>query len=235
MATREITRRSLLAGGTVALAFAQTKPLTREELEAIPLTSPSQATSQRKQLFDGTTLKGWSGGAQWWSVRDGEIVGKSSEKASTTILFTDEPFSDFRLTLSSRMVESDNHAGVAFWGEPVERGESRFYTRGPLVVFPRPGMWDYIDAKGIRVFRPNTITVGQHDWVSVEVLAQGNRVRCALTGAFGMAWREPDPTRIRKGPIGLQLHAWTGPQEVRYKDVRIETYPREDRLLTVTA
>jgi hypothetical protein len=35
------------------------------------------------------------------------------------------------------------------------------------------------------------------------------------------------------GPIGLQLHHHDHPQEVIYKDIVIETFPKEDRLLTL--
>jgi hypothetical protein len=48
-----------------------------------------------------------------------------------------------------------------------------------------------------------------------------------------MEWREADPKRIKAGPIGVQLHAWPGPQEVLYKDLQIETFPKENRLLTL--
>lgn len=210
-----------------------TPPLTREELQAIPITPPHTGERATKKLFDGKTLKGWHGNPAWWSVRDGAIVGKFQEKVPTSFLFTDESFSDFRLTLASRMVESENHAGVSFWGGKVAKGENQFYTRGPLVVFPRPGMWNYTDAKGIRVFRPTTEKVtSQFEWVQVEILAQGNRVRTALNGVEVMEWREADPARVAAAPIGVQLHAWTGPQEVLYKDIVIETFPREDRLLS---
>jgi hypothetical protein len=152
----------------------------------------------------------------------------------TTFLFTNEKYSDFRLTLISKMVESDNHAGVAFWGDIVERGDNKWYTRGPLVIFPNPSMWDYNDAKGIRVYKPTTDKVtSQHEWVNVEILAQGNRVRSAFNGVEVMDWRETDASRVKEGPIGVQLHAWNGPQDVLYKDINIETFPKENRLITV--
>ena len=211
-----------------------TPPLTAAELDAIPLAPPRSSQSVSKSLFDGKTLNGWKGNPHWWSVQDGEIMGKFADKVPTSFLFTTENYSDFRLTLSSKMVESDNHAGVCFWGEIATQRENPWYTHGPLVIFPNPGMWDYNEATGLRVFRPTTEKVtSQHEWVQVEILAQGNRVRSAFNGIEVMEWREPVPSRIKVGPIGLQLHAWTGPQEVRYKDVVIETFPKDPRLTTV--
>jgi hypothetical protein len=211
-----------------------TTPFTSAELEAIPLVPPRHGTSVTKTLFDGKTLTGWQGNPEWWSVKDGAIVGKSADKVPTSFLYTKDNYSDFRLTLSSRMVESENHAGVALWGEIAEQGANKWYTHGPLVIFPSPSMWDYIEAKGLRVYRPTSEKVtSQHDWVQVEILAQGNRVRSAFNGVEVMEWREPDPNRIKVGPIGIQLHALTGPQEVLYKDIVVETFPREDRLTSL--
>ena len=211
-----------------------TPPLSPAELEAIPLVPPRADKSVTKKLFDGKTLNGWQGNPDWWSVQDGAIVGKFNDKVPTSFLFTKDNYSDFRLTLSSRMVESENHAGVCFWSEIAERGENKWYVRGPLVVFPNPGMWDYNDAKGLRVYKPATQKVtAQHEWVKVEILAQGNRVRSAFNGVEVMEWREADLSRVKAGPIGVQLHAWGGPQQVLYKDIVVETFPKEDRLISV--
>jgi hypothetical protein len=237
---RVLVVSSFVAGG---LIFAQqpdpprppVPPYPATELAAIPLMPPHTGTSVGKALFDGRTLDGWQGNMDWWSVRDGVIVGKFNDKVPTSFLFTKEHYSDFRLTLSSKMVESENHAGVCFWGEIAQQGDNKWYTHGPLVIFPNPSMWDYNEGKGLRVFRPTTEKVtSQHEWVKVEILAQGNRVRAAFNGVEVLEWREADPSRIKEGLIGIQLHAWTAAQEVQYKDIRIETFPREDRLITVT-
>ena len=214
---------------------APTPPFTLAELEAIPIVPPQAGKSVTKKLFDGETLNGWQGNLDWWSVKDGSLVGKFHDKVPTNFLYTKDHYSDFRLTLSSKIVESDNHAGVCFWGEIAAQGENKWYTHGPLVIFPNPSMWDYNAGKGLRVYKPTLEKVTtQHEWVKVEILAQGNRVRSAFNGVQVIEWREPDLSRIKEGPIGMQLHAWTGPQEVLYKDIVIETFPKEDRLLTVT-
>ena len=230
-------KKALLLPAIATFLLAQAPPsrtYTAGELEAIPLVPPRSGHSVKKKLFDGKTLDGWQGNMDWWSVRDGTIVGKFDSKVPTSFLFTKENFSDFRLTLQSKMVESDNHAGVAFWGEIAEQGANKWYVHGPLVIFPRPSMWDYNTAKGLRVYKPASGTVtSQHEWVSVEILAQGNRVRSAFNGVWVMDWRESDPAIIKEGPIGVQLHAWNAAQEVLYKDIVIETFPKESRLITV--
>jgi hypothetical protein len=210
------------------------QPFTAAEVNAIPLTPPRAGASLTKTLFDGKTLNGWQGSPEWWSVADGAIRGKSSGRTPTSFLFTNDNYTDFRLTLSSKMVESENHAGVCLWGEVVEEGDNKWNTRGPLVMFPNPGMWDYIQAKDLRVYRATTEKVtSQHEWIQVEILAQGNRVRTAMNGVQVMEWREPDPSRIKVGPIGVQLHGFNGTQEVLYKDIVVETFPRVDQLITV--
>jgi hypothetical protein len=224
--------RFTLLALTAALLWCQQTPFTRAELEAIPLLPPRPGKPMRTVLFDGKTLHGWRGNLQLWTVDNGAIRGKHSDKVPTNFLFTTEHYTDFRLTLQSKMVASENHAGVAFWGEVATKGDNKWYTQGLLVVFPRPSMWDYIEAKGLRVFKTTTQQVTeQHEWVRVEILAQGNRVRTALNGVEVMDWREANPSRLKAGPIGLQLHAWPSAQEVLYKDITIETFPKDDRLL----
>jgi hypothetical protein len=73
----------------------------------------------------------------------------------------------------------------------------------------------------------------QHDWNDLEILAQGNRVRVAANGTQIVDWRDPEPDRIKEGPIGLQLHSNNVPQEVHFKDLTLTTFPEEDKLLTV--
>jgi hypothetical protein len=224
-----------LAGQQAATPAPPRAPLSTAELEAIPVVPPRAGKSVTKTLFDGKTLQGWQGNTAFWSVDDGAIVGKSNDRVrGSSFLFTTDKYSDFRLTLSSRMVASENHAGVCFWGEIAELGDNKWYTRGPLVVFPNPSMWDYIARQGLRVYRPTREKVtSQYEWVKVEVLAQGNRVRTAFNGVAVMEWREADASRIKEGPIGVQLHPWTGPQEVRYKDIVVETFPKQDKLITL--
>jgi len=201
-----------------------------------PVVSPREGKSETIQLFDGKTLRGWDGHVKYWSAVDGAIVGKNTEKvAVSTYLLTEKKYTDFRLIAKVKLVESEMHSGIAFWGRLAPEQHDPFTYAGHLVMFPSAwGMYDLYGRAGLPVSGEPAKKVGkQHDWNHLEVLAQGNRVRVAVNGVEVVDWRDPDPKRILEGPIGLQLHSNAVPQEVQFKDLKLETFPKEDKLITV--
>ena len=201
-----------------------------------PVVPPRQGTSQTITLFDGKTLDGWEGHGSYWSVQNGVIVGKSTEPvAVSTYLLTKAKYTDFRLTATVKLVESEVHSGIAFWGRLAPEQKDPYTYAGHLVMFPSGwGMFDLYGRKALPVDAAPAKKVGkQHDWNELEILAQGNRVRVAVNGSRVIDWRDPLPDRILEGPIGLQLHSNKVPQEVHFKDLVLETFPKEDRLVTV--
>jgi hypothetical protein len=208
-----------------------------------PVVPPRQGKSETVHLFNGKDLEGWEGYPDLWSVQDGVIVGKNSTPVTaSTYLLTKRPFSDFRLTFAGKLAQSEMHSGVAFWGRvdpnapPANaRDRSQYTYRGHLVMFPSGwGMYDLFGRNGLPVDAAPAKRVGkQHDWNDIEILAQGNRVRVAVNGVQVVDWRDPEPSRIQEGPIGLQLHSNKVPQEVQFKGLVLETFPAEDKLITV--
>ena len=182
-----------------------------------------------ERLFDGKTLNGWSGNPAIWSVKDGAIHGIAEHGGQ--LILTRREYSDFRLILKSRLVSEDNHLGVCFWGE---RKPDWGYGDCILVIPPTGGMWDYHPGKKgpPREKLPHP-DFDPHVWHESEILAhlKTGTIRMAVNGIEVSRYTDKDATRLRKGPIGLQIHA--GPSEVQYKDIRIELEPKEDRLLTV--
>jgi hypothetical protein len=204
---------------------------------------PRVGKSETIKLFDGKTLAGWEGYEDLWSVKDGEIVARNDKPLKfSTYLLTKNKYSDFRLVFAAKLVESEMHSGVAFWGvvkpdvskEP-EKDRTKHTYAGHLVMFPSGwGMFDLFGRNGLPVDGGPAKKVGkQHDWNDIEILAQGNRVRVAVNGVAVVDWRDPEPQRIKEGPIGLQLHSNTVPQEVRFKGLTLTTFPPEDKLITV--
>ena len=200
-----------------------------------PIVKPREGKSETIVLFNGKDLDGWEGHENLWSVKDGAIVGKNKDEVKvSTYLLTKRKFTDFRLTATVKLVKSEMHSGIAFWGRVApEKGDEWTYA-GHLVMFPSGwGMYDLYGRNGLPVDAAPAKKVGkQHDWNDLEILAQGNRVRVAVNGAPVIDWRDPEPDRIKEGPIGLQLHSNKEPQEVYFKNLVLTTFP-EDKLTTV--
>ena len=207
---------------------------------------PNAGKSETIKLFDGKSLDGWTGYADLWSVRDGVIVAKNTTPLKySTYLLTKDSYTDFRLTFASKLVTSEMHSGVAFWGEVWPKADGKVKDakadrtehtyKGHLVMFPSGyGLYDLFGRNGLKVDPKPAIAVGkQHDWNDIEILAQGDRIRVAINGTAVVDWRDPEPKRIKAGPIGLQLHSNGVPQEVQFKGLVLETFPKDDKLITV--
>src|SRR5262245_57313755 len=109
-----------------------------------PEVPPRKGRSERIHLFNGKDLEGWEGYGDLWSVKDAQIVAPNTVPLKfSTYLLTKRRFSDFRLVLSAKLVDSEMHSGVAFWGEvrpsvskEPERDRAKYTYAGHLVMFP---------------------------------------------------------------------------------------------------
>jgi hypothetical protein len=226
-------RAAVAALLTLGLAVsADDKPKPKEA----PVVPPRAGKSETIDLFNGKNLDDWEGHKELWSVKDGVIVARNTEPIKvSTYLLTKRKFSDFRLTATVKLVQSEMHSGIALWGRVApEKGDPYTYA-GHLVMFPSNwGMYDLYGRNGLPVDPKPAKKVGkQHDWNDLEILAQGNRVRVAVNGSPVIDWRDPEPDRIKEGPIGLQLHSNKVPQEVHFKNLVLVTFPKEDKLISV--
>jgi hypothetical protein len=211
------------------------KSREKKAAKAATVVPPREGKSETVKLFNGTNLEGWEGHEHLWSVKDGVIVAKNTDPIKvSTYLLTKKKYSDFRLLATVKLVESEMHSGIAMWGRVApDRGDKYTYA-GHLVMFPSGwGMYDLYGRNLLPVDGEPAKKVGkQHDWNELEILAQGNRVRVVVNGHLVVDWRDPEPDRIKEGPIGLQLHSNTVPQEIHFKDLVLTTFP-EDKLETV--
>jgi hypothetical protein len=197
--------------------------------------APKRGKSEVISLFNGKNFDGWEGNEKLWSHKDGVIIAKNTEPIPvSTYLLTKRRFTDFRLTLTAKLVESEMHSGVAFWGRVAPEKGDKYTYAGHLVMFPSGwGMYDLYGRNGLQVDGKPAQKVGkQHDWNALEILAQGNRVRVAVNGVEVVDWYDPEPERIQEGPIGLQLHSNKVAQEIQFKDLLLTTFP-EPMLITL--
>ena len=206
-----------------------------KEKEKAPEIPPRKGKSEVIRLFNGKDLEGWEGHDKLWSVKDGTIIAKNTDPIKvSTYLLTKKKYTDFRLTATVKLVESEMHSGIAFWGRKAPDKGDQYTYAGHLVMFPSGwGMYDLFGRNGLPVSGAPAKKVGkQHDWNDLEILAQGNRVRVAVNGVQVVDWRDPEPKRILEGPIGLQLHSNKVPQEIHFKDLILTTFP-EAQMITL--
>jgi hypothetical protein len=236
-------KRHALAVGLglmVATLFLTTPIPAQTDAPKVP---PRKGVSETIKLFNGTNLDGWEGYKDLWSVQDGVIVAKNTNPiAFSTYLVTKRKYTDFRLVFAAKLVTSEMHSGVALWGEVKsdvsqnpKKDRTKYTYAGHLVMFPSGwGLYDLFGRNGLPANSAPAMKAGkQHDWNEMEILAQGNRIRLAVNGHAVLDWRDPIPSSVKEGPIGLQLHSNTVPQEIHFKGLVLTTFPTEDKLLTV--
>jgi hypothetical protein len=228
---------------TSAIPAASSVPSV-PSVSSVPGTAPAPATGDNAYvppfdaaaagltpLFDGKTLNGWVGDPTCWKVVDGAIVGVKGNQNIMTV----GDYDDFRIILSTRQVNApDNHQGVGFWGEHMPAGKYG-YGNCVDVMPPMNWTWDYTVNKGApgKLSISKDLGLKRSDWTQAEILvnrAKGT-IRMAVNGIEMLYYTDDNPSRLKKGPIGLQAHA--GNQDVRYKDIFIEVNPKEDRLITL--
>src|SRR5919107_135509 len=107
------------------LALAVTGVSVAADPEA-PSVPPRKGETKTIHLFDGKSLDGWKGYSDLWSVQDGVIVAKNTSPLKySTYLLTEDEYTDFRLTFAAKLVESEMHSGVAFWGEVYPKADGK--------------------------------------------------------------------------------------------------------------
>jgi len=203
----------------------------------VPL--PEVERSRAVRLFNGRDFDGWEGHVDpYWSIENAEIVGRNAADDApkvSTYLLTKRPYRNFRLLLEGKLATSEMHSGVAIWGQKFAKdGEAASY-QGHLVMFPSGwGLYDLYRRNGIAADEGGKARAAgfQHDWNRMEILAVGSRIRLAVNGREVLDWTDPKPELCQPGPIGLQLHSNTVPQEVRFRGLVLVDDPQD---LLVTA
>ncbi len=86
----------------------------------------------KSEFFDGKTLDGWEGlTAEYWSVKDGALVGTAGDKKVpfNTFLWSKKKYKDFELKFQVRLKGGEGNSGVQIRSKVRERKE--FSAEGP--------------------------------------------------------------------------------------------------------
>jgi hypothetical protein len=201
---------------------------------------PDAVLQKTKPLFDGKTLDGWIQiPVNSWEVKDGTMASRGVGRGA---IYSENDYSKFRLVFLMRHVSGkpDHQPCVLIFCARPENGKKPLDALGGIQFQPpNGGHWDYRPGhnnggKGFTRLTNPKFKAGE--WSQVELLVD------ATAGTARMAVAQPVGTKAvevlrfkgsdagRTGPIALQMHNRGLFDE--YKDVRIETDPKSDELIT---
>jgi hypothetical protein len=232
----KVTPDAAAGGGTIGADASAAGPpdASAPAADTTPMTTGPDVTAGTTKLFDGTTLTGWEQGMPvLFSVKDGTLDGNGTTNGA--LLITKDDYADFRIIVSSRMVANNGkgHLGICFWGAHAPAGK---YNACKLLIPPGGGSWDYGGGGGLPGITKTpgvTAKFNSMEWHQTEIVCKQATGTCrmATDGVDQLTYKDPNPGRLKKGPIGLQIHA--GTSEVQYKDVYVDAAPADDNLHTV--
>lgn len=195
----------------------------------MPIASAANQLLERAKavtLFDGKSLDGWEGSADWFRVSHGAITAGSLEKPvpQNEFLTTTREFGDFELRLNVRLRHKFTNGGVQFRSQRVPniRGMSGYQADAAV------GYWGGIYDEGRRASFLGVRTVPEKiaamvnplGWNAYRIRCEGSHVRLWLNGILTSDFTETDAAIPSRGFIAVQLHAGN-PTEVDYKDIEL--------------
>lgn len=152
---------------------------------ALALLACSLAFAGEKQLFNGKDLSGWEGHADFWSVEDGAITGRTTKEkptaGNTFLVWKDGEVGDFELTFRYKFAagSTSGNSGVQYRSKLVD--PAKFVVSGYQADFevgPKfSGILYEEKARGILALR------GQA--VKITTGAAPNKPKIEVTGEDG--------------------------------------------------
>jgi type 1 glutamine amidotransferase len=205
------------------------------------------------QLFDGRSLKGWSGDPQFWRVENGEIVGETTSstptKNNTFLIWQGGELQDFELTLEYNI--RNHNSGIQYRSFPLEgqtwavggyqadisadqvwtgavygeKYKKLIAKRGEKTLLGNLG--EAVKVLGL-VGGPKDIIshINTNDWNTYKIIARGNQCIQMINGITTAEFSDAGEDRLKKGLIALQLHAGEA-MKVRFRNIQLKNYDHE--------
>jgi hypothetical protein len=191
---------------------------------------PSQAAvSNAQPIFDGRTLDGWVtrggryDGNATWTVEDGALVGRQSEKREGGLIYTERPYTEFVLTLECKL-DWPFDSGIFLRMAPRGKGAQITLDHregGEIGAIYADGFLKH-NEDGSKLWKKG-------EWNQIEVRATGKDMHVAvkLNGNPLVDFQMPANSEgyAATGLIGLQVHGERDDPAVnacRFRNIRIE-------------
>ncbi len=205
------------------------------------------------KVFDGKTLRHWSGDKKYWSVEDGALTGVTdgSLKMNRFITWTDSTIRNFDLRVKVKVTAGGN-SGIQYRGTSQpdlgldvvtgyqcdvvantpkyngmlyeEKGRRILSHTGEKVIVDGDGQPWVVDTFPVKTFEAD-------QWHDYRVLVQGNHHQHWIDGHPTADLIDLDENgRALEGVLAVQVHV--GPaMKIQYKDFKIKHLPDDLPLL----
>ncbi|MCX8489280.1 MAG: DUF1080 domain-containing protein [Opitutales bacterium] len=238
-------RTLLLLSACACLSAAEVIPPTPKQTMPVP---SAEDTLDWKPMFDGKTLKGWSGDPKYWRCDDGAIVGEITPetivKRNTFIIWDGARPGDFELKAEYRISDAGN-SGINYHSADVagltfaltgpqadidgqnkytgqnyeERGRTFNALRGQITRIRQGQKAEVIGSVGDPKELASFIRNG--DWNEYHLIVRGGTQIHILNGHVMSVVIDDDAgARHPEGKIGVQVHVGP-PMKVEYRNLRI--------------
>ncbi len=214
-------------------------------LTTLPAPKVLADDSKGASLFDGKNLENWKGDRSYWSVEEGAIVGRTTDKQplkhNIFLIYQAAQPADFELRLEFK-IEGGN-SGIQYRSKVVDQQAHIVggYQADIDATMRYMGILYEERGRGILAERGQRVTVGadgkkqaeqfskadelvkfihQGKWNHYRIVAKGNRLQHYINDVLMMELTDNQQEKAAtKGVIALQLHRGP-PMVVRFKNIR---------------
>jgi hypothetical protein len=206
------------------------------------------AESGFERIFDGRSLKGWSGDPGFWRVENGAIVGQTladrQPKQNTFLVWQGGKPGNFELKLDYKL--TGFNSGIQLRSETLpdfpqgmrgyqadidgeQRYTGQFYEERGRGFLALRGQFTWIGADG----KPGLVSslgdgeqlkalIKGDDWNAMHIIARGNTLTQILNGRVMSMLIDDDASgRRMEGLIGIQCHVGP-PMKIEVKNIRLK-------------
>ncbi|MGC6425473.1 MAG: 3-keto-disaccharide hydrolase [Akkermansiaceae bacterium] len=190
--------------------------------------------------FNGRDLTGWSikSGSATYKVKNGVIIGTTSQGSPNTFLVTDKQYGDFELQFETR-VSNELNSGCQIRSLLKNRDKDKYGGRfyGPQVESEASGKngaeagYIYGEATGRGWLTPKDQLIPHKNfkdgkWNHFRIVAKGPNIRAWLNGILVSDLSDEEIFKTHaKGHIGLQVHGIgkrKGPFTAEWKNIKLK-------------
>jgi hypothetical protein len=181
-------------------------------------------SSSSSGFFNGKDLDGWEGLSQFWSVKDGAIVGYTpTDPHFNTFLCSKKKYKDFELSFKIRLRDGVGNSGVQIRSKIVD--PEKFVVAGPQADIGQQ-YWGSLYGErfgGMMKASPPAAVkeaVKPADWNDYSIKCVGKHVTIKINGTTMVDdnfEKMPDD-----GIIAWQLHQGFKSMEVTFKDIKFK-------------